>query len=130
MDKNRKVRDGKVISISRDERTRILTISSNAPDPQLAFDFNTFTLDFVSDYICNSLQTQEREKKLFVEERIGEVKKDLAHSENALARFRERNILSRSPQVELEEGRLRRQVMLNQEVYLQLQKQYEMARIE
>ncbi|KMQ51295.1 lipopolysaccharide biosynthesis protein [Chitinispirillum alkaliphilum] len=125
-----RIRRGNIIDLSKDVRTGILTLRSNAPDPQLAYDLNTYTLDWISDYIRNSLQTQAREKRSFIEERLSEVRADLQRSENALARFKERNIMSTSPKVVVEEGRLTRQVTLNQEMYLQLQKQYEMARIE
>lgn len=130
MSKIEKIRKGKILNISKDSKTGILTLSSTAPTARLAYDLNRYTLDFISDYIRNSLQTQAREKRRFIEERIREVKTDLERSENNLVRFKERNIMSRSPQIAVEEARLARQVTLNQEIYLQFQKQYEMARIE
>ena len=130
MAKLEKIRRGGVIELNKDARTGILTLRSNAPDPQLAYDLNVYTLDWISDYIRNSLQTQAREKRSFIEERLSEVRADLRRSENALVRFKKRNIMSSSPNIVVEEGRLTRQVTLNQEMYLELQKQYEMARIE
>lgn len=38
--------------------------------------------------------------------------------------------MASSPQVLIEEARLLRQVTMNQEIYIQFQKQYELARIE
>ncbi len=113
-----KIRRGNILSLDKD-RTGILTLRSNAPDPQLAHDLNRYTLDWISDYIRNSLQTQAREKKSFIEERLNEIRADLQRSENALVRFKERN-MSTSPKVMVEEGRLTRQVTLNLEMYLQL----------
>lgn len=66
----------------------------------------------------------------FVEARLEEVKKDLSTSENNLRLYLERNRLRLDPVTQLEEARLRREVMINQEVMIQLQKQYEMAKIE
>ncbi|MDG5815532.1 Wzz/FepE/Etk N-terminal domain-containing protein [Chitinispirillales bacterium ANBcel5] len=130
MQKIERVRRGRFITINRDVRTGILTLTTNASDPQLAYELNRYTLEYVSNYIRNSLQSQAREKREFIEERIKEVRNDLNRSENALVRFKERNLMSRSPQIQLEEARLQRQVTLNQEIYLQFQKQYEMVRIE
>lgn len=130
MAKLERIRKGNILGLSKDNRTGILTLRSEAPDPQLAHDLNRYTLDWISNHIRNSLQTQAREKRGFIEERLREVKADLQRAEDALVKFKERNIMSASPKVLVEEGRLTRQVALNQEMYLLLQKQYEMARIE
>jgi len=91
---------------------------------------NLFTLNYISNYIRKSLKSQAKEKRVFIEERIKETKNELTKAENALAKFKERNLVSQAPKVMLEEGRLRRQVTLNQEIYIQFQKQYELTRIE
>ena len=130
MTKIEAIRKGEIIKISKDSKTGILTLSANAPGPQLAYDFNRYTLDYINDYIRNSLKTQAKEKRVFIEERIKETKDELAKAENALVRFKERNIISQAPQVVLEEARLMRNVTLNQEVYIQFQKQYELAKIQ
>ncbi len=124
------VRKGKLLSIGKDPKVGVLTLNTNMPDPRLAYDVNRYTLDFISNYIRNSIQSQAKEKRSFIEDRLKEVKIDLQNAENNLAKFKERNLMSSSPQVMLEEGRLVRQVTINQEIYLQFQKQYEMARIE
>ncbi|NLE02538.1 MAG: hypothetical protein GX640_21955 [Fibrobacter sp.] len=130
MTKVEKVRKCKLISIRKDAKTGLLHLSSVAPDPQLAYDLNVFTLDYISDYIRNSIKTQAKEKRVFIDERIIESKQALEKSEDVLARFRGSNLMTSSPQVMLEEARLLRQVTMNQEIYIQFQKQYELARIE
>jgi len=130
MSKIEAVRRGKLITINKDSKTGILSLNSNMPDPKLAYDLNRHTLDFISNYIRNSIKTQAKEKRVFIEERLKEVKRDLQKIEDQLARFKERNLMSSSPKVILEEGRLLRNVTLNQEIYLQYQKQYELARVE
>jgi uncharacterized protein involved in exopolysaccharide biosynthesis len=130
MSKIEAVRKRKLITINKDLKTGILSLNSNMPDPKLAYDINRYTLDFISNYIRNSIKTQAKEKKLFIEERLKEVKIDLQNAEEKLARFKERNLMSSSPKVILEEGRLLRNVTLNQEIFLQYQKQYELARVE
>ncbi len=130
MKKINAVRKSGILSISKDVKTGILTMTSNAPDPQLAYDLNLFTINYISNYIRNSLKTQAKEKRIFIEERIKETKEELTKAENALAEFKERNLASIAPKVALEEGRLMRNVTLNQEIYIQFQKQYELTRIE
>lgn len=124
------IRKNNLLKINKDPKTGVLTLITHMPDPQLAYDINQYTLGFLSEYIRNSIQTQAKEKRVFIEERLKEVKIDLRNSENTLTRFKERNLMSRSPQVMLEEARLTRQVTLNQEIYIQFQKQFEMAKIE
>lgn len=124
------IRDDDLLSIKKDAKTGVLTLISNISDPQLTYDLNKYTLDFISNYIRNSIQTQAKEKRLFIQERLKEVKDDLQIYENKLINFRERNLMSKSPQLLMEEARLSRQVTLDQEIYLQFQKQYELVKLE
>jgi uncharacterized protein involved in exopolysaccharide biosynthesis len=124
------IRGNKVIGNNKDKRTGIQTLTVNAPSAQLAYDINVEVIAQLSDYIRNSIKSQAKEKREFTEKRIAEVKEDLDKNENDLARFKERNIASSSPKLMLEEMRLTRQITINQEVYIQLQKQYEMTKIE
>lgn len=130
MTKVEEIRKSKIIYLRTDIKTGVLTLFSEAPDPQLAYDLNVFTLDYISDYIRNSIKTQAKEKRLFIEDRIKESKQELEKAEDALARFRGRNLMTSSPQILLEEARLLRQVTMNQEIFIQFQKQYELAKIE
>lgn len=130
MKKINAIRNGEILLINKDLKTGILTLTSNAPDPQLAYDLNLFTINYISNYIRNSLKTQAKEKRIFIEERIKETKEELTKAENALAEFKERNLASIAPKVSLEEGRLMRNVTLNQEIFIQYHKQYELVKIE
>lgn len=129
MSKIEAVRKRNLLSIHKDDNG-ILILTSNMPDPKLAYDFNLHTLDFLSNYIRNSIKSQAKEKRLFIEDRLKEVKNDLHNAEDALARFKERNFMSNSPKVRLEEERLLRNVALNQELFIQFKKQLELAKVE
>lgn len=130
MNKIEAVRKGKILTLKKDPKTSLLTLSSIATDPQLTFDLNVFTLNYLRNYIRNSIKSQAKEKRIFIEERIVESKSELENSEDALAKFRGRNSMTNSPQMMLEEARLARQVAMNQEIYIQFKKQYELAKIE
>lgn len=130
MSKLEAIRKGGLISINKDPQTGILELTVNVSDPQLAYDINIYALNLISSYIRNSFQTQAKEKRTFIEDRLTETKVDLTKSEDDLVRFKERNLMSHSPNVMLEEARLTRQVTLNQEIFLELKKQYELVRLE
>jgi len=130
MNKIDAVRKGNVLSLKKDMKTSLLTLSTNAPAPTLAFDLNDYTLSYLSGYIRNSIKSQAKEKRQFIEERIRESKRALEKAEDALAKFKGSNLMTRSPQAILEESRLTRDAVMNQEVYIQFQKQFELARIE
>lgn len=129
-EKMNKLREGKFINLSKDRKTGLLTLSTEFGYPELAYQVNKYLLQLIDEYILNSLKGQAKEKRTFIEERITEVSEDLKNSENRLARFKERNLDTDAPKVFLEEQRLLRKVTLNQELYIQLKKQYELARIE
>lgn len=124
------LRDGDFFDLSKDRKAGVLTLTTEFRYPELAYQVNNYLLQLIDEYISNSLKGQAKEKRTFIEERISEVSEDLKISENRLAGFKERNLDTDAPKVFLEEHRLLRQVTLNQELYIQLKKQYELARIE
>ncbi len=81
--------------------------------------------------MLHSMSTQAGENRRFVEGRLGEVSQSLAKAEGALLDFRERNLrIGNSPRLLLEEGRLTRSLREQEEIYLTLQRQYELAKLE
>jgi len=125
-----RLRNDDCINLSREKGTGIMSLSTQFKDPKLAFQVNEYIIMMLDEYVINSLKSQVKEKRIFIEKRIAEIHSDLQISENALARFREKNTISTAPKLLLQEQRLLRNVMVNQELYLQLKKQYEVARIE
>ena len=124
------LRGGDYVSLSKDAKTGLFTLKTLFSGPDLAFQINAYVLELLDQYVRSSLKSQAKEKREFIEKRLEEVKHDLAVAENVLANFKERNVGSVAPKVMVEEQRLQRKVMINQEVYLELQKQYEAARIQ
>ncbi|MBN1760975.1 MAG: hypothetical protein JW863_21790 [Chitinispirillaceae bacterium] len=124
------IRNSKIIILKTDAKTGLQTLSCNAPDPQLSYDLNDFTLDYLSSYMRNSLKSQAKEKRIFIENRIKETQNVLKSSEDTLAKFKARNFNTRSPYTILEEARLTRDADMNQQIYIQLKQQYELAKIQ
>ena len=100
-------------------------------EPQIAADIANFIHFAISDYtasIGNKTAAQDVE---LIKKRRGEVETTLIGAEETLKRFRERNrMLLESPQLQLEMERLMREVEIQTQVYITLQQQYELARIE
>lgn len=124
------LRKGDYINITKDKKTSIVTLITQFNDKQLTYDINMFLLELMEKYIITTLKTQASEKRSFIQDRILEIKKELALSEHALQSFRENNTNTSAPGLMIQDMRLMRNVSLNQEVYIQLQKQLEMAKID
>lgn len=118
----------KTFAITQDKGLKVLTI--HAQDPYLAFQINQYLLTLINDYMINNIRSQATENRLFVEGRIMEIKVELSKSEEELKDFQMRNQERTSPPIALEFKRLFRNVSINEELFLQLKKQYELSRIE
>jgi uncharacterized protein involved in exopolysaccharide biosynthesis len=118
------------ITLSKDTKTGILTLSTVFPTQQLAYDVNKYCLELLNQYIQNSMKSQAKDKRQFIEHRLNEVKNELTNNENHLVAFKDRNVNISSPKAYLEEQRLVREIEFSQQIYIELQKQYEMARIQ
>lgn len=130
MSKLETIRKKRSINIRKDSKTGIVTLTVKMPDAQLAYDLNIYVIDYLSQYLKHYLKSQAKEKRDFIEKRIEEAKTDLIRSEDQLSRFRERNMMSSSPSLAVEEMRLTRQLTINQEIFIELKKQYEIAKME
>ena len=69
-------------------------------------------------------------KTSFIASRIASVENDLKSSETSLKEFNERNRQISSPALELDQGRLARDVEIQKGIYLTLKQQLELAKIE
>ncbi|MFC1620021.1 Wzz/FepE/Etk N-terminal domain-containing protein [Candidatus Neomarinimicrobiota bacterium] len=120
-----------LISVSEDRNTSLIRISVLMEEPQLAADVANYIADAVTEYIHLESSFEASRNRQFIEERQTVVQGELERAENSLRDFRERNRqIVDSPDLQLEEGRLFRQVEMKQQVYITLQQQLELSRIE
>ncbi|HEX9220559.1 MAG TPA: GNVR domain-containing protein, partial [Gemmatimonadaceae bacterium] len=120
-----------LISVGVDNQTSIVTLSVDARYPVLAAAVANRLIDYLNDFNTRRRQSQARERRKFIERRIEDGQRELRSAEEDLRTFYERNrSWQQSPQLGFEEGRLRRQVDLRQQVFLTLSREYETARIE
>jgi len=125
-----KLKKGKYIVFSQDKKSGVITLSTEFEDPQVSYDVNNFIYNQLNDILKNKMHFKASENRKFTEERLAEVKENLKEAEEDLRRFRQQNRLRMDPSDELKDARYQREVLLNQEIMIQLQKQYEIAKID
>lgn len=121
---------GSRISI-REEDSGLTTIIVSMEEPQLASDIANFIANEIKTYIREEQGKQSKKYREFIEGRLSESKSELSKSEEELTSFRkEHPIALDTPERQLDRGRMMRNIEVNQEVYITLRQQHELARIE
>lgn len=118
------------IMFEQDKKTGLILLVTEFEDPRLSYDVNVFLFQELNRVLIEDMLSKATDNRKFIEARLKEVKVDLIRSENVLLGYRERNRDRLDPLGELSESRLQRDVMINEQVMAELQKQYEMAKIE
>jgi len=109
----------------------LIVVSVKMEEPKLASDIANYYGQFIKKYIAEELEIQSRNYRQFIEDRLAIAKSDLEKSEEALTEFRKLHTITlEPPETQLQRGRLLRNVEVNQEVYITLRQQYELAKIE
>jgi uncharacterized protein involved in exopolysaccharide biosynthesis len=120
----------KYIKYEHDKKTGVISITTQFEDPKLSYEFNAAMFEELNNTLMNKMHFKATENRKFIEERLLEIKGDLRRSEELLLNFQQRNRSWNDPSIQLQESRLMRAVTINQELVLQMQKQYELAKIE
>tara|TARA_Y100000768_G_C23989191_1_gene690967 strand:- start:1194 stop:2360 length:1167 start_codon:yes stop_codon:yes gene_type:complete len=119
------------IDVSDDKISGLITISTTFQDPKLSADVANFIGSEVEKYIQRENSAQSKKEKLFISDRLLIVKNELELSEVELKDFKERNRgYQESPELFMLYSQLFREVEAKKQVYLTLQQQLELARIE
>jgi len=121
----------KSMKIKVDNVSMTLTLSIDAYDPQLAADIANVMVEEL-DKLNQEIRTAKaKSNKNFIKERLEETKKRLRFAEEALKVFREKNRrVEGSPELLIQQGRLKREIELQQEVFITLTREYELAKIQ
>jgi uncharacterized protein involved in exopolysaccharide biosynthesis len=119
------------VEASWDARTGIVTVAVETRFASLSAAVATRLVDLLNQFNTSQRQSQARERRKFVGTRLTEVEEELRQAEENLRRFYESNrSWNQSPQLVIEEGRLHRQIDIIRDVYLTLQREYELSRVE
>jgi uncharacterized protein involved in exopolysaccharide biosynthesis len=119
------------LGVTVERQTSVVSVSMETPEPQLSADIvNTATRE-LDKYIRTRRTTTAGGQREFIEGRLRQIKEDLEHSEDSLKDFRERNrSVIGSPPLLLQQERLLRDVQINSTLFIEMKKQYEIAKIE
>lgn len=121
----------KHVKVNEDRLSGLIKISTTFQDPILAADIANFIGNEVERYIQKENSAQSNKEKLFIFDRLSIVKSELEVSELELKKFKERNRgYEDSPELFMLYSQLFREVEAKKQVYLTLQQQLELARIE
>jgi uncharacterized protein involved in exopolysaccharide biosynthesis len=121
---------GKILEFDQDPSSSFSIIRVTTSEPLFAKELAEAVLVQLEDLNRFYKVQTINEKTLFISNRISSVKNDLEASEKALKEFSERNRQISSPALQLEQGRLARDVEIQKGIYLTLKQQYELAKIE
>lgn len=118
------------LEVDHNEKSGVFTLSTRFEDPLLTYQVIRFLVDRLNEIFVTKFSTSAGQNRRFIQERLVQVSKDLSSAEEHLRQFLENNRARIDPELQLREARLQRDVQINQEVYLQLVKQLELAKID
>ena len=121
----------KMINVSKDRQSSILTLEISAFEPQFAADIATAIIEELDRHQQKFKSTRVSEKRQFITGRIKEIQSELEKAEDALKQFRYRNRnIQNSPSLLLEQERLSREVQVVVGLFTTLKEQNELAKIQ
>lgn len=124
------MRSPKRINLAKNRTNGVFILDTYFESPELAQAVNQHLIVRFNEYIREDLLSNSRNKREFIEERLKEVEVELARVEATLVAFMERNKDVAAPKIFSEMERLRRTKSITQEIFLQLKKEYELAKID
>lgn len=109
---------------------RIITLAVMAAEPQLSADIARSVLEEIVEHNQTARNSKAVENRTFVQKQLQDADRALAQASDAMAAFMARNRKIATPEVQAERDRLERQRRMQEEVFITLTKQLELARIE
>jgi len=114
-----------------EENSGLISVSVLMEEPQLASEIANFIAEYVVKFVKEEQQKQAGKNREFVESRLSVSKIDLNNSEENLTNFRKKHPLALdSPELQQDRGRLIRTIEVNQQVFITLRQQLEIAKID
>ena len=120
----------RLVSVN-EEQSGLIVVSVLMENPLVAANITNYIADYVKELISFEQEKEAIKKKEFIFSQMLLAKKDLSESELKLTNFLKRNPQALgNPDLQLQQGRLVREIEENQAVYITLRQQYEIAKIE
>lgn len=118
------------LEVHTDVRTGIVTLTVEHTSPELAASVATAFVEELERFNRNARQSQARARREFTENRVAVASHDLQAAEDSLRAFLLHNRqFEGSPTLRFENERLERALMVQRELYLQLRRELDAARI-
>jgi len=121
---------GDSLEISTDRTTKVVSISYSTGEPELSAAIVNVFLEELIIYNQDVKESKTKQNREFIESQLNENRKLLQNAETELANFTAKNRIIGTPALEVELDRLKRNVKVQEEVFLTLRKQLELAKIE
>lgn len=122
---------GAVLGHQFDARTGVSRVSVVMEDPELAVAIARDVIAEIDAFIRQLYQRHALDRVRFIQSRMQDAESRLSDAEERLRVFLDRNRVSLdSPQLIIQQGRLEREVEVQQQIYLTLKTQFELAQIE
>ena len=119
-----------LLSVNEDRRTGLIQVNIEMESPFLAAEIANFIGSEIQIYIQKQNSAQAAKEKLFISDRLIVVKSELEDLEDSLKNFKERNRgYEASAELFMKFSQKLREVEAKQQVYVTLQQQLELARI-
>ena len=119
------------INVDEDIETGLIKLSVGSFEPKLSADMAIALINELDIHQKGFNLRQAAKKRIFIEERIREVKLDLEKSEERLKAWRQRNRnIGDSPALLLEQERLMREAEVQKQLFITLKQEFEVAQIE
>ena len=117
----------KQMEVGLNFRTGVITFTVQGNSPAMAKALADSLLAALNDFNIRIRQSRAGNERKFTEARADEARASLSAAENAVADFNMRNRVTASPSLQVESERLRRNVDMASQVYVQLRLQAENA---
>lgn len=119
-----------LIETNYDRQTNILSVFVEMPESKLSAEVANTLVISLDKYVRTQRKSQAIEQQRYLELRVGQVKDTLTYWEETLKIFREKNRqILQSPEQQLVQSRLIRNVEIQQLIYSELIKQLELIKL-
>ena len=118
------------LKVSIDRNTKIVTVSYSTSEPALSAEIVNAILEELIRYNQDIRDSKAKQNRIFIEKQLAETQELLRRAEAELADFTARNKKIVTPDLEIELDRLKRNVKVQEEVFITLKRQLELAKIE
>ena len=115
----------------KEDQSGLFIATVTMEEPKLSTEIANHIAEFIQNYVSEETKHKATQYREFIEERMSIAKIDLTFSEDNLTIFRKNHPLQLdTPELTAERARFMRTIEVNQQVYVTLRQQFEIARLE